>query len=96
MSEKAMDELILMKDKVLDIVDDTIKAMKNMDRSLARTVKEQETAIDELEQILRENHIDRLNKQLCEPSCGVIFLDIVNNLERISDHADNISRFVLD
>lgn len=96
MSDKALGELTLMKDKVLDIVDDALKAMKNRDRALARMVREQEVAIDELEEVLRENHIERLNKNLCAPSSGVIFLDVVNNLERIADHADNISRFVLD
>jgi len=96
MSDMAIEELTMMKDKVMTVVNDTIKALKNKDRDLARTIRSKESAIDELERILRENHIDRLNKQLCEPSCGVVFLDIVNNLERISDHADNIARFVLD
>jgi phosphate:Na+ symporter len=85
-----------MRDKVLTIIDDSIRALKTRDRALAETIKAQENAIDELEKVLRDNHIERLNNQLCVPGSGVIFLDVVNNLERIADHADNISRFVLD
>ena len=59
-------------------------------------MKDQEIVVDELEQILRENHIERLNQQLCTPGSGVIFLDVINNLERAADHANNIARFVLD
>jgi phosphate:Na+ symporter len=96
MSDKAISELTEMRDKVLTIIDDSIRALKTRDRALAETIKAQENAIDELEKVLRDNHIERLNNQLCVPGSGVIFLDVVNNLDRIADHADNISRFVLD
>ena len=49
-----------------------------------------------LEKKLREEHIDRLAKGLCNSSSGVVFLDIVSNLERVSDHADNIAGYVLE
>lgn len=96
MSDEAVDDLTDMKDKVFTVVLDSLRAMKTRDRTLAGTVNKQESAIDELEKALRSNHIERLNNQLCIPGCGVVFLDVVNNLERIADHANNISRFVLD
>lgn len=96
MSDKAIGDLNEMKDKVIALLDDSLMAMKNQDRDLARTVKEQENDVDNLEETLRENHIERLNQQLCTPGSGVVFLDLINNLERAADHANNISRFVLD
>ena len=50
--------------------------------------------VDNMEDELREKHIDRLSKGLCQTESGVIFLDIVSNLERISDHATNIAEYV--
>jgi len=43
---------------------------------------------------LREKHIDRLTKGECKPQSGIAFLDIISNLERISDHATNIAGYV--
>ncbi len=96
MSEKAIDDLNEMKDKVIALLDDSLMAFRKHDRALARTVKDQENEVDELEQILRENHIERLNLQLCTPGSGVVFLDLINNLERAADHANNMARFVMD
>ncbi len=96
MSSLAIDDLNNMKNKVLALLDDSLKALKTKDRVLARTVKAQEAYIDELERTLRENHIERLNEKLCTPGSGVVFLDLINNLERSADHANNIALFVLD
>jgi len=96
MSDMAAEDLTNMKNKVLSLLDESLTALKTQDRKLAGKAKAQEDAINELEKTLRDNHIDRLNKQQCIPSVGVVFLDMLNNLERIADHACNISRFVLD
>ena len=55
-----------------------------------------EDEIDNIEKGLRDNHINRLNKGICYPESGVIFLDIISNLERVGDHANNISLMVID
>ncbi len=56
--------------------------------------KEYEEQVDYIEGELREKHIERLSENLCAPRAGVVFLDILSNLERISDHADNIAGYV--
>ncbi len=52
--------------------------------------------MDNQEEELREKHIERLSAGECEPSAGVVFLDILSNLERISDHAYNLAGYVKD
>ena len=52
--------------------------------------------IDSLEEDLRERHVERLSKNLCTTETGVIFLDAISNLERVSDHAHNIAGYVRD
>ena len=45
---------------------------------------------------MHPKHIERLSKNECNPSAGVVFLDILSNLERISDHAYNVAGYVKD
>ena len=49
-----------------------------------------------LEEELRERHIERLSSHKCTPENGIVFLEALSNLERISDHAHNIAGFVRD
>jgi phosphate:Na+ symporter len=63
---------------------------------MARQVLILEDEVDRLEKQNRANHIDRLNKMLCSTGSGIVFLDVISNLERVSDHASNISMYVLD
>ncbi len=57
-------------------------------------VESLEDRVDNLEEELRAKHIQRLSAGECKTSAGVVFLDIISNLERISDHADNIAGYV--
>lgn len=61
-----------------------------------RRVSQYEDDVDNQEEELREKHIERLSAGECEPSAGVVFLDILSNLERISDHAYNLAGYVKD
>lgn len=74
----------------------SIDARAGMDMKSVRLVVKGEEEVDNLEEEMRERHIRRLSENLCEASRGVIFLDVVSNLERISDHALNIAGYVRD
>ena len=78
------------------IRDRAIDALEHDNIQLAKTIEDQEQEIDILEQQLRDGHIKRLNNHSCHPSSGVIFLDMISNLERIADHATNIGKTVID
>ena len=73
-----------------------VAALKNDNVNLAREAQALEDRVDTMEKKLREEHIERLAKGLCNSSSGVVFLDIVSNLERVSDHADNIAGYVVE
>ena len=61
----------------------------------ASKVVKYEDMVDSLEEELREKHIERLSHQLCDPANGVAFLDMISNLERVSDHAYNLAGYVM-
>lgn len=54
-------------------------------------VKVLEREIDKLKFQIRDNHIKRMNKGLANAESGVFVMDLLSNLERVSDHARNIS-----
>ncbi len=95
-SDIAIDDLNEMYQKVMEMLDDTVHALKERDHELAELVMKEEEVIDILKDRLRKSHIERLNAQLCSANAGVIFLDIVTNFERIADHATNVAQSVLD
>jgi phosphate:Na+ symporter len=53
-----------------------------------------ENEMDELQRVARKNHISRLNSNECSTESGIYYLEIVNNLERISDLSCNLVRVV--
>lgn len=95
-SEGALQELQLMNDRVIKSYEQAILALKTGDTNIAKRVIEREGEIDHMEKSLRASHIARLNKQQCSPGAGVIFLDVISNLERIGDHAKKIAFAVID
>lgn len=95
-TQKALEELQIMFNKVLYVYKTAIKAFETKQFEIATKVKGYEEEIDLMEKQYRANHIDRLNKQSCHPASGVVFLDIISNLERVSDHSSNIALYILD
>lgn len=90
------DELNEMFVKCQQVFSYAMEALENNTEAPARQVLILEDEVDQLETINRQNHIDRLNKGQCQTSSGIIFLDVISNLERVSDHSANVALYVLD
>lgn len=88
---KEMKEIYSIVDKAIETA---LAALKNDDEEKVKEVDKYENMVDNLRDVLRESHIRRLNNNECNINAGVIFLDIVTNLERISDHSTNIAGIV--
>ena len=81
-----------MYDTVEEAVMNAIGALTTDDEQQAdKIINELEDAIDGKEKEYRKNHIDRITLQECDPERGVIFADVLSNLERMGDHAHNIA-----
>jgi len=83
-------------DLVIDCYEKSIRALETGDRNLARQVFRLEEKVDVMEKELRTSHLNRLTNNECNTRAGVVFLDTLTNLERISDHAENIAETVLE
>ncbi len=95
-SELAKAELKGMGDKATQCFESAIQAQEFDDRNLAKQVANIEQEVDKMEENLRSKHIKRLSENKCSSLAGVVFLDAISNLERISDHALNVAQTMLD
>ncbi|HBI27215.1 MAG TPA: sodium:solute symporter, partial [Peptococcaceae bacterium] len=90
---KELDEMYLL---VSGVFKNALDALQEESKEKASMVVQTEKLIDQMEKDLRQSHLERLNKGVCYPISGVIFLDIISNLERIADHSNNIAEVVLE
>ncbi|WP_042145948.1 Na/Pi cotransporter family protein [Paucisalibacillus sp. EB02] len=94
-TDKAQEDLNNMFDLTMSTVKQAIHALDKEDREEALAVMQKEDQIDKMERNYRKKHIIRMNEGECSVSAGIVFVDIVSNLERIGDHAVNIAEAVL-
>ena len=90
-SESAQKELILLEKAVERILTVTGEAFEGDDTQKAMQVEPLEEVIDVMVERLRDQHIRRLKDGVCSIDTGVVFLDVLNNVERISDHCSNVA-----
>jgi len=95
-SPLAKEEFRDMFDTVEDAVRLSFESLEEENVLKAKEVDRIEDEVDRKEKTLRKNHIMRLNRGECTPQGGVIFIDILSNLERVCDHAHNLSFIALD
>ena len=95
-SETALKELETIATLAIKCFETAVQACEFDDRNIAKEVQPMEQQVDTLEEELRARHIKRLSENKCSSMAGVVFLDAISNLERISDHASNIGNSVLD
>lgn len=94
-SEAGKAELQSMYNKVISTYTYALEAMRTSNVDLACKVIKMEEQVDIMEKSCRSNHMNRLNNSSCSIDNGVIYLDVVSNLERVSDHAVNIAQQVI-
>ncbi len=94
LSADAVEDLKDILDVVVKAVDTAIESRRKESIIDARRVYMLEDDVDSMEEELRHSHMERLSKGLCSADTGIVFLDILSNLERISDHAVNIAEYV--
>ena len=95
-SEEAQGELATLCAAVLEILNITEEAFLENDLERARSVEPLEQVIDGLKSKIKRNHIRRLQNNECTIENGFILADILNNLERVSDHCSNIAECVIE
>jgi len=90
-SDTAIKELTTLGELTLNLAVKALDVYEKEDVGMLQEINLMEQEIDKLSAEFTENHINRLKIASCEPKSGVIFTDMITDLERVADHAYNIS-----
>ena len=86
-----MAEIMKLYDKVISIVMDAYVCMNDPAACPIEEIASREQEVDDLVEKLENDHIKRMEQQLCSANVGMLFVEMLTDLERISDHALNIA-----
>jgi phosphate:Na+ symporter len=70
-------------------------ALENGDIEAAKSALENEKNINKMQVDFRRSHVQRMNEGICTAEAGLIFIDLVDNAEKIGDHLTNIAQAVI-
>jgi len=90
-SESAVEELKKLSAVTLTMVNKALDVYEHELESKLQEVNSLEQEVDKLADEFVDNHINRLKVANCDPNSGVIFTDMISDLERSADHANNIA-----
>ena len=90
LSSDALDEMDILRRLIGRILENANLAFVKRDVEAARHIEPMEEVVDDLVNSLHDNHIDRLKEGKCKVNAGIVFLDLLTNIERISDICSNI------
>jgi phosphate:Na+ symporter len=91
LSKSARKELKEMTEASLQSLDASIEVFENEDFEKLDYAQELEERVDDLQDQLTANHVKRLMKGKCDAMDGVIYTDIITDLERCFDHGINMA-----
>ena len=91
LSDTATEQLREMADDTIRSVNLAMYIFATEDYSRLDEIEMLENKIDQQQTDLINDHVERIMTEGCSPLAGVIFSDIVTDLERCSDHAINLA-----
>lgn len=95
-STDTIEELYKIYDSTMEALDIAIDSYVRRDSYKAKSIIDVEDKIDQYKKSYREKHIQRLYNGKCDAFEEAIFLDLVNDFERIGDHSTNIAESVIE
>ncbi len=89
------EEIDRISDETMTMFGHVIEAFECMNREHAVLALESEGTINELDRRFRENHVDRLNNGESHQLSGLVYIDFLQNMEKIGDHLANVAQGLL-
>lgn len=91
--ERELKEMFSLTEKLLKY---SLEMFSQKSEAHLQEIMDLEDRIDHMEKELQHNHVKRLTTNECTPESGMIFSDLVSNLERVADHGTNIAFSILE
>jgi phosphate:Na+ symporter len=94
-SDTAQKEAGELKNEVMQMFDYISPALSNNDANVAQSALTNENNLNKMQIDFRRSHVQRMTEGICSPEAGLIFIDLVDNVEKIGDHLTNIAQAVI-
>ena len=94
-SDYALRELGVVRDVIRNILNYTGRTFEKCDAKAAAHIEPLEEVVDDMVNALRQNHLERLHQRKCSVLAGTEFLNILSDIERISDICSNVGVFTI-
>ena len=95
LSPAAREDLQGTLDAVRDILVLTVDVFKSDDLARARTIEPLEEVIDDIVEVMKTRHVDRMTRGVCDVYIGIQYENILLNLERVSDQCSDLAVYML-
>ena len=95
LSDMAKQELGIICAAVNEILTITMEAFAKGDNEAAKAIEPLEETIDDMVMILKDRHTKRLKTGACSIGSGLVFMEALTHLERVSDHCSSIAVMML-
>lgn len=93
-SDNALYEISQLKILMHQLYDNVMWAYRNEDFGRLDEAYRIEEEIDEYTKKMEENHIQRMEQNICTPTVGAQYLELSSNSERIADHLINVGKSI--
>jgi phosphate:Na+ symporter len=94
-SDAALAEADQLRKETEQMFDYVITSLENNDTEAARSALINENNLNRMQMDFRGTHVQRMGEGICSPQTGLIFIDLVDNVEKIGDHLTNIAQAVI-
>jgi phosphate:Na+ symporter len=94
-SESAVVEAGQLKAEAEQMCDYIIKGLEDNDIEAAKSALVNEDNLNRMQIDFRRSHVQRMSEGICSPEAGLIFIDLVDNVEKVGDHLNNIAQGVI-
>lgn len=95
-SKYAMDELNILAEAVKEITSETFEAFEKNNSEQIADIEALEERIDQLQEELKYRHIERFKSGICNAEYAYIYIETLNDLERIADHCTNVGMYIME
>ncbi len=94
-SDEAKAEIQVATNALSEIAELTMKAFCEDDLVADKRIEPLEQVVDIIISEIKDNHIKRLQEGRCTIELGFMLNDLLNNMERVSDHCSNVAACII-
>jgi phosphate:Na+ symporter len=94
-SDSALAEADVLRKEIDEMCSRIITALEDNDIKAAHAALQNERHLNRMQIEFRRSHVERMGNGICTPHAGLIFIDLVDNIEKTGDHLTNIAQAII-